>query len=181
MKTLPIEELRELLAAVSSHGDWHLLEIETDLQQTSFLLNEAIEKLSFSFMTVYAQLTEQQNALQLLAEAGKLQPEEMQQLQVFQDNIGFEVNKVVTGMQFQDMTNQLLQRTINRVNGLKDLLHELSSHQVPMAAAEDEHEEIRRFIMQLNQNFDQGSQHLRGNLRKSVNQQDMATGDIDLF
>jgi hypothetical protein len=44
MKTLPIEELRELLAAVSRHGDWHLLEIETDLQQTAFLLNEAIEK-----------------------------------------------------------------------------------------------------------------------------------------
>lgn len=87
---------------------------------------------------------------------------------------------MVTGMQFQDMTNQLLQRTINRVHGLKDLLHELSSHQFPMAA-DDEHEEIRRFIMQLNQNFDQGSQHLTGNLRKSVNQQDLATGDIDLF
>jgi len=83
-------------------------------------------------------------------------------------------------MQFQDMTNQLLQRTINRVNGLKELLHELSSHQVP-SAADDEHEEIRNFIMQLNQNFDQGSQHLTGNLRKSVNQQDLATGDIDLF
>lgn len=180
MKTLPIEELRELLAAVSRHGDWHLLEIETDLQQTSFLLNEAIEKLSASFMTVYAQLTEQQAAIELLAEAGKLQSEEVQQLQVFQDNIGQEVNKVVTGMQFQDMTNQLLQRTINRVNGLKELLHELSSHQVP-SAADDEHEEIRNFIMQLNQNFDQGSQHLTGNLRKSVNQQDLATGDIDLF
>ncbi len=180
MKTLPIEELRELLAAVSRHGDWHLLEIETDLQQTAFLLDEAIEKLSGSFMTVYAQLMEQQAAVQLLVEAGKLQPEEMQQLQVYQDSIGQEVNKVVTGMQFQDMTNQLLQRTIHRVNGLKELLHELSSHQFPMAA-EDEHEEIGRFIMQLNQKFDQGSQHLTGHLRKSVNQQDLATGDIDLF
>ncbi|MDP8566984.1 chemotaxis protein [Methylophilus aquaticus] len=180
MKTLPIDELRELLAAVSTHGDWHLLEIETDLQQTTFLLNEAIEKLSHSFMNVYAQLTEQQTALQLLADAGKLQPEEMQQLQIFQDNIGQEVNKVVTGMQFQDMTNQLIQRTINRVNGLKALLQELSSHQLPMTA-EDEHDEIRNFIMQLNQNFGQGSQHLTGNLRKSVNQQDLASGDIDLF
>ncbi|MEZ0288685.1 MAG: chemotaxis protein, partial [Methylophilus sp.] len=67
MKTLPIEELRELLAAVSRHGDWHLLEIETDLQQTTFLLNEAIEKLSTSFMNVYAQLTEQQAVIKLLA------------------------------------------------------------------------------------------------------------------
>lgn len=180
MKTLPIEELRELLAAVSRHGDRHLLEIETDLQQTSFLLSEAIEKLSASFMNVHAQLTEQQAMIKLLADAGKLASEDVQQLQVFQDNIGLEVNKVVTGMQFQDMTSQLLQRTINRVNGLKALLQELSSHQFPMAA-DDEQEEIRHFIMQLNQNFDQGSQHLTGNLRKSVNQQDMATGDIDLF
>lgn len=180
MKTLPIEELRELLAAVSTHGDRHLLEIETDLQQTSFLLNEAIEKLSQSFMSVYAQLTDQQGALQQLADAGKLQPEEMAQLQVFQDNIGQEVNKVVTGMQFQDMTNQLLQRTINRVNGLKYLLQELSSHQFPMAA-EDEHQEIRQFIAQINHQFDLGSQHLNGHLRKSVSQQDMQTGDIDLF
>ncbi|MGP1718213.1 MAG: chemotaxis protein [Methylophilus sp.] len=180
MKTLPIEELRELLAAVSRHGDRHLLEIETDLQQTTFLLNEAIEKLSTSFMNVHAQLTEQQAVIKLLAESGKLHPDVVQQLQVFEDNIGNEVNKVVTGMQFQDMTNQLLQRTINRVNGLKTLLQELSSHQFPMAA-DNEHEEIRRFIMQLNQNFDQGSHHLTGNLRKSVNQQDLATGDIDLF
>lgn len=180
MKTLPIEELRELLAAVSTHGDRHLLEIETDLQQTAFLLNEAIEKLSTSFMSVYANLTDQQIALQQLNEAGKLQVEELEQLQVFQDNIGTEVNKVVTGMQFQDMTNQLLQRTINRVNGLKALLQELSSHQFPMAA-EDEHEEIRNFITRINHQFDVGSQHLIGHLRKSVSQQDLATGDIDLF
>lgn len=180
MKTLPVEELRELLAAVSSHGDWHLLEIETDLQQTAFLLDEAIEKLGNSFMTVYAHLMEQQAAIQLLADAGKLQVEEVAQLHVFQDNIGQEVNKVVTGMQFQDMTNQLLQRTINRVHGLKMLLQELSSHQFPMSA-DDEKEEIRQFIRQLNQNFDQGSQHLTGSLRKSVSQQDMATGEIDLF
>lgn len=180
MKILPIEELRALLAAVSSHGDRHLLEIDTDLQQTAFLLNEAIEKLSVSFMNVYGQITEQQAALKLLADAGKLQPEEMEQLQVFQDNIGQEVNKVVTGMQFQDMTNQLLQRTIHRVNGLKFLLQELSTHQFPMAA-EDEHQEILNFIAHVNHQFDVGSQHLTGNLRKSVNQQDLATGDIDLF
>lgn len=180
MKTLPIEELRALLAAVSSHGDWHLLEIETDLQQTTFLLNEAIEKLSQSFLQVYAHLNDQQTALQQLAEAGKLQPEEMAQLQVFHEHVGHEINQVITGMQFQDMTNQLLQRTIHRVHGLKELLNELSTHKGPMMD-EDEHEEIRRFIQQLNQQFDRGSQHLTGNLRKSVNQQDLSSGDIDLF
>ena len=180
MKALPVEELRELLAVVSRHGDWHLLEIETDLQQTTFLLDEAIEKLSNSFMTVHAQLMEQQSAIQLLTAAGNMPKEALVQLQVFKDNIGQEVDKVVTGMQFQDMTNQLLQRTINRVHGLKMLLQELSSHQFPMSA-DAEKEEIRQFIRQLNQNFDQGSQHLTGSLRKSVSQQDMAAGEIDLF
>jgi len=180
MKTLPVEELRELLAVVSRHGDWHLLEIEADLQQTTFLLDEAIEKLSNSFMAVHTHLMDQQAALQSLSEAGRLQVAELAQLQVFQDSIGQEVNKVVTGMQFQDMTNQLLQRTISRVHGLKMLLQELSSHQFPMSA-DAEKEEIRQFIRQLNQNFDQGSQHLTGSLRKSVSQQDMAAGEIDLF
>jgi len=41
MNTLPIHELRTLLAAVASHGDQHLLEVESDLQQTAFLLNES--------------------------------------------------------------------------------------------------------------------------------------------
>ncbi len=180
MNTLPIEELRTLLAAVSHHADGHLLEIDTDLQQTTFLLNEAIEKLSHSFMQVYAELSDQQTALRSLLEAGRLQQEEFAQLEVFHQRIGDEINKVVTGMQFQDMTNQLLHRTIQRVNGLKALLQELAHHQQPIPAA-TEHEEIRRFILQLNQQINQGSQHLRGHLRKSVNQQDLATGDIDLF
>ena len=45
MNTLPIAELRSLLVAVSEHGKQHLTEVEADLQQTAFLLSEAIEKL----------------------------------------------------------------------------------------------------------------------------------------
>lgn len=180
MNTLPIEELRALLAAVSKHGDWHLVEIETDLQQTMYLLEEAINKLSTSFLNVHDALTEQQALLNALTTAGLLSTEQAQTLEAHQTRITQEIDRVITGMQFQDMTNQLLQRTVNRVNGLKSLLQELSSHQAPMLA-EDENEEIRRFIMQLNQQFHQGSQHLSGHLRKAVNQHDMATGDIDLF
>lgn len=180
MNTLPIQELRTLLAAVSHHADAHLLEIDTDLQQTTFLLNEAIEKLSTSFMQVHAHLTDQQAALRSLLEAGRLSDEEFAQLEVFHQRIGDDIHQVVTGMQFQDMTNQLLQRTLLRVNGLKSLLQELAHHEHPIPAAA-EHEEIRQFILQLNQQIDLGSQHLGGHLRKSVNQQNLATGDISLF
>ena len=51
-KTLPIAELRKLLAAVSDHGKQHLVEVEADMLQTTFLLSEAIEKLSTSFTAV---------------------------------------------------------------------------------------------------------------------------------
>lgn len=180
MNTLPIDELRALLAAVSKHGDWHLVEIETDLQQTMFLLDEAIHTLTGSFLNVHAELAAQQAMLKQCAATGQLSADDTASLDAHQARITQEIDRVITGMQFQDMTNQLLQRTVNRVNGLKSLLQALSSHQSPMQSV-DENEEIRRFIMQLNQQFHQGSQHLSGHLRKSVSQQDMATGDIDLF
>lgn len=180
MKTLPMNELRALLAAVSQHGDRHLIEIESDLQQTTFLLSEAIEKLSLSFMAIHSQLVEQQNTIEQLHIEGELSINAKEALSVFEKNIGNHVSNVVTGMQFQDMTNQLLERTIKRVNGLKELLQELASHEHP-ASAEDEHEEILNFLAGVNQRLNNGSQYLSGNLRKSVRQSNLNTGDIDLF
>ncbi|MGB2832358.1 MAG: hypothetical protein WBC07_05365 [Methylotenera sp.] len=69
MKTLPINELRTLLAAVSDHGKQHLVEVEADLLQTTFLLSEAIEKLGASFMAVHEAVTEQQQVINALMTA----------------------------------------------------------------------------------------------------------------
>jgi hypothetical protein len=66
------------------------------------------------------------------------------------------------------------------VNGLKDLLHELESHSNEMDPSH-EHEEIARFLDEMSHSLNEGSHALSGGLRKSVGQQDMATGDIDLF
>jgi len=126
MKTLPIRELRSLLAAVSDHGKQHLVEVEADLLQTTFLLSEAIEKLSTSFMAVHEAVTEQQQVLDALLADHRFGKEEIERLEAFKQKIGKEVNAAVTGLQFQDLTDQLLTRTIKRVNGLKDLLQELA-------------------------------------------------------
>jgi chemotaxis regulatin CheY-phosphate phosphatase CheZ len=165
---------------VAKHGEQHLEEVDADLQQTTFLLNEAIEKLSTSFMGVYSLITEQQELLEAIEKAGALNPEHLAQLDRYKESIGAEVNAVVTGLQFQDMTNQLLHRTMKRVNGLKELLQELASHSIEMAA-DQEHDDIVRFLAHINENLDASSHALSGNLRKSVGQRDMATGDIDLF
>lgn len=180
MNILPINELRTLLAAVSAHGEWHLAEVDADLQQTAFLLDEAISKLSASFMAVHELVSQQQVVLNEFAKKGEIKQECLSELSQFEEKIGHEVNLMVTGLQFQDMTNQLLHRTIKRVNGLKELLHELEIHGHEMDVSR-EHQDIAEFLAALNESLDAGSHALTGNLRKSVGQRDMASGDIDLF
>lgn len=180
MKTLPTTELRSLLSAVSEHGKQHLVEVESDLLQTTFLLSEAIEKLGISFMAVHEAVTEQQKVLNTLITEHQFDAEETKKLEAFKQKIGEEVNAAVTGLQFQDLTSQLLTRTIKRVNGLKDLLHELGNHSDEIDP-EHEHEEIAKFLDEMSHSLHVGSRALSGGLRRSVDQQDMGTGDIELF
>lgn len=180
MKTLPITELRSLLAAVSDHGKQHLVEVEADLLQTTFLLSEAIEKLGTSFMAVHDAVAKQQQVLDTLVTEHQFDKEGIKQLEVFKQKVGEEVNAAVTGLQFQDLTSQLLTRTIKRVNGLKDLLQELASHGTEIDP-EHEHEEIAKFLDEMSHSLHAGSHALSGGLRRSVNQQDMVTGEIELF
>lgn len=180
MNTLPITELRALLAAVSQHGNQHLLEVEADLQQTSFLLDEAIGKLSTSFLKVHELIEKQQKLIASEVKAGHFGQEKLDVLEVYKDKIGLEVNTVVTGLQFQDMTSQLITRTIKRVNGLKELLHELAEHGGEMEPIQ-EHRDIAKFLGSVNQTLHTSSHALTGNLRKAVAQKDMASGEIDLF
>lgn len=180
MKTLLIYELRALLLAVSKHSDSHFIEIESDLQQTAFLLNEAIEKLSHHFMAIHSELIAQQNAIAQLSTQGELSQTAKENLSVFEKNIGELVNNVVTGMQFQDMTNQLLERTIKRVKGLRELLDELSASDYLSADIEDS-QALLSYLAEVNHRLDNSSQYLLGNLRKSVGQSNLNSGDIDLF
>ncbi len=179
-KTLPIAELRKLLAAVSDHGKQHLIEVEADLLQTTFLLSEAIEKLSTSFTAVHDAVCAQQKILDTLVAKYAIEEPVLEKLDSFKSKIGDEVNVVITSLQFQDLTSQLVARTIKRVNGLKDLLHELESHSNEMDPGH-EHEEIVKFLEEMSRSLQVGSRALSGGLRQSVGQQDMATGEIDLF
>jgi len=180
MKTLPIDELRGLLSAVSEHGQQHLLEVEADLLQTTYLLSAAVDKLSVSFMAIHAAVSAQQQALaDIMSERG-LEMAQLPQLEAFEQQISNEVDLVVSALQFQDMTSQLLTRTIKRVIGLKGLLQELSAHG-DRVEPDQEHAEIARFLAQLSDNLHAGSHALSGGLRRSVDQQHMDSGEIELF
>ncbi len=179
-KSLPTTELRSLLTAVSGHGKQHLAEVESDLLQTTLLLSEAIEKLGVNFMAVHDAATQQQQMLNTLMLEHEFDIKETQQLDVFRQKIDEEVSAAVTGLQFQDLTSQLIARTIKRVNGLKDLLEELANHSNEIDP-EHEHEEIAKFLDAMSHSLHTGSHALSGGLRRSVDQQNMITGDIDLF
>ena len=54
--------VKRLLSGVSDHGRRHLNEVETDLVQTTLLLEEAIEKLTSSFMAIHQAVDARQDS-----------------------------------------------------------------------------------------------------------------------
>ena len=180
MKTLPITEVRSLLTAVAEHGKQHLAEVESDLQQTTYLLSKAIEKLGASFIAVHTAVTNQQKIVVALMKRHPFSTDESKQLDMYNKVIAEEVDAAVTGLQFQDITSQLLVRAIKRVNGLKDLLQELDIHG-DQIDTERERKEIVKILEAMSQSLHSGSHALSGGLRRSVEQQNMASGEIELF
>ena len=185
MKTLSIDEIRSLLTAVSNHGNQHLVEVESDLMQTTYLLNEAIEKLGASFMGIHMAVTERQLSINGLTKKYGCSAEEKQKLSAYEQEIASQFNAAITGLQFQDITSQLISRTIKHVLGVKDLLKTLGSHgegtHSDLVREVDEHDEIKKLLSNINHRLNISSNALSGGLHKSVNQRDMSSGEIELF
>lgn len=169
-----------LLSGLSHQGTQHLTEIETDLVQTNILLGEAIEKLSASFMAMHAAVTEQQQLVDGLLKDAVVAPEAMLALREKSTQIDQHVNAAVTGLQFQDMTNQLIGRTVRRVVGLRDVLEVLGSSgaAIPLNAS---NEQMHNMLEQINETLKTQSQALEKELWKAVCQTHMESGDIELF
>jgi hypothetical protein len=83
-------------------------------------------------------------------------------------------------MQFQDMTSQLLVRTLKRVAGLREFLGTLGAHGVAISP-DCGSEEIVELLGKVSMALAIQSLELRSMLRKSVNQQHLESGDIELF
>lgn len=180
MKKLPIAEVRSLLDAVSEHGKQHLIEVDADLSQTTYLLSKAIEKLNASFIAVHTAVINQQKTLDTLMQKHQFTSDETSKINMFNQIIAEEVGVAITGLQFQDITNQLLVRAIARVNGLKDLLEELHANGGEIDS-EYEHSEVAKLLETMSDSLHHGSHALSGGLRRSVEQQNMASGEIELF
>ena len=172
--------VKRLLSGVSMHGRRHLTEVEADLLQTELLLEEAIEKLSGSFMAIHGAVAARQAALDALLAGGTLTPEERERLQSMSREIGEHVNAAITGMQFQDMTAQLIERTLRRVAGLRDFLGTLSEHGADIAHDTGSEEIVER-LGKVSTALAVQSLELRSVLRRSVEQRHLESGDVELF
>jgi hypothetical protein len=172
--------LKRLLSGVSDHGKGHLNEVETDLIQTELLLEEAIDKLTRSFMAIHQAVAARQDGIDLLLAGGTLSTEEIARMKGMSGEIGVHVNSAITSMQFQDMTSQLIDRTLKRVSGLREFLATLGAHGAAITP-EYGSEEIVDLLVKVSTALAIQSLELRSVLRKSVNQQHLESGDIELF
>jgi ribosomal protein S16 len=173
-------QVKELLSGVSDHGIDHLLDVETDLVQTTMLLAEAIEKLGSNFLNLHATLTLQEDQIRSIIHTGAVPQESINQLAKIQTDISEHMNKAVTSLQFQDLTSQLISRTVQRSAGLRELLYtlDLVGNIIPH---DGDIEEISILLGEISKKLNQQSVDLKSVLRKTVNQQDLNSGDIELF
>lgn len=179
-KTLLSAQLKRLLSALSDHGTQHLTEIETDLIQTNFLLGEAIQKLSASFMAIHEAVSQQQEMLDLLVAQVQPGAEFAERLNAGRSEVDLHVRAAITGLQFQDMTSQLIGRTVQRVTGLRDVLNGLETGSADMPEQSDA-EEIIAALIRINKVLEEQSVKLESALWKAVCQTRMESGDIELF
>lgn len=179
-KKLLGSQVKRLLTGVSDQGNQHLTEVETDLVQTTFLLGEAIEKLGASFMAIHAAVCAQQEAVDSLLAGGKPTVENAARLKEIHGEIGKHVNAAVTGLQFQDMTSQLIGRTVRRVTGLREVLSVLGSGGTNVLPDSDI-EEIEEVLEHLNAVIDSHTEKLESVAWKPVQQTHMESGDVELF
>jgi len=178
-ETLLGSQVQHLLSNLSDHGTQHLTEVETDLVQTSILLGEAIEKLGASFMAIHEAVSSQQQTIDLLLSGATLTPEIADNLKARHAEIGGHVNAAVTGLQFQDMTGQLIGRTVRRVTGLREVLSGLGPSSASISQSNAE--EIIQTLNTINQVLEEQSVKLESALWKAVCQTHMESGDIELF
>ena len=172
--------VKRLLSGVSDHGKRHLTEVETDLIQTELLLEEAIDKLTSSFMAIHSAVGSRQDTINLLLAGGTPSPEERARLERMTAEVGDHVNAAITSMQFQDMTSQLIDRTLKRVTGLREFLGTLGAHGADVLP-DSGSEEIVELLSKVSMALAIQSLELRSVLRKAVNQKHMESGDIELF
>jgi predicted component of viral defense system (DUF524 family) len=64
----------------------------------------------------------EQQEIDVLISEGNVPPQAIEKIREIQNEISQHVNAAVTSLQFQDLTSQLISRTIQRCEGLREVL-----------------------------------------------------------
>lgn len=168
-------QLQQLLTAIAINGSQHVQEIELDLAQTNSLLDEAIRKLGNSFLAIHEGLATQRALMSDLMDG-----QSTEQLLTLQAAINQHINAAITGLQFQDMTSQLITKMTKHIAELQDVFAVIDrpERQIPAQA-----EDAAILIILDNMNAELARQKLVFDdvSRKIVTQQHLESGDIELF
>jgi hypothetical protein len=173
------DKVVQLLSGIAEHGDLHLAEVEGDLVQVDVLLTEAIKKLCASFMAIHQAVDQQQAAVSSVLASGAHSPEKLAQLEKLRGEIEQHVGAAITGLQFQDMTSQLIGRMAKHLGGLREVFGalDLSESIMPEAGSDSALTLLDTISDQVTSRFAK----LDGVVRSTVNQRHMDSGDIELF
>jgi len=172
-------QVTHLLSNISVHGDQHLAEVESDLVQMDVLLDEAIKKLCASFMAIHRTVDLQQEALNGLLADGLPVSEYAARFEALRGEISQHVGAAVTGLQFQDMTSQLIGRMARHLDGLRDVFGALDVD--GLVPPESGNEALRAALDNISDRVTTRFSELEGVVRSTVNQRHMESGDIELF
>jgi len=168
-------QLQQLLTAISIHGNQHVLEIECDLAQTNNLLDEAIRKLGNSFLAIHQGLSSYQNLASDL-----LDRQSAEQLARLQTEINQHINAAITGLQFQDMTSQLITKMSKHIAELHDVFAVMDRPDRLIPAVAD-NAAILATLNTMNADLERQKLVFDDVSRKPVTQQHLECGEIVLF
>lgn len=173
------EKVIQLLSGVAEHGDLHLAEVERDLAQMDVLLTEAIKKLCASFMAIHQAVDRQHEAVNGLRAGGAPGSEDAARLDQLRGEIEQHVGAAITGLQFQDMTSQLIGRMAKHLAGLREVFGALDVSEGVMP--EDGNGGELNMLNAISDRVTTRFSELEGVVRSTVNQRHMDSGDIELF
>lgn len=177
-KALSVRVMR-LLSLASEHGDLHLAEVERDLVQMDVLLDEAIKKLCASFMEIHRVAELQQEVLNSLLADCPAASGHAARFAALRGELDQHIGTAVTGLQFQDMTSQLIGRMALHLAGMRDVFGALDVNgSVP---PESGTEALLVVLGTVSDRVETRFSELEGVVRSTVNQRHMESGDIELF
>ena len=158
------DQVIRLLSNLLKQVDHHVARAVADIDQTT-VVDEAINKLDRNFNDIYVAV---QDPVASSADPGRHQDAMLC------------VNNAIVALQFHDLTTQLLQRSLMRLQGMRNILSTIED--IKNAASTQQQD--AEWLMHLRE-ADHTLLHLSDKLHQSFNQsleqRHMECGDVELF